>query len=146
MKIDDDYVPLAAHLSTKAGKKLQEQSRSLPPRMNVTKFSTSKTCPKHLEAPIPSVDSIGLYFFSSDMRFVEPLHICLSYFFCTNYGLSSNVLCFSRPNKELDQLVKHVADSGIILEAIVGLDKLFLFPSSVLPEEYQSKSFCRSQF
>ena len=35
--------------------------------------------------------------------------------------------------------MKHVADSGIILEAIVGLAKLFLFPSFVLPEGYQSK-------
>ena len=48
---------------------------------------------------------------------------------------------FSRPNDELDQLVKHVADSGIILEAIVGSAKLSLFPSFVLPEGYQSKLF-----
>uniref|UniRef100_A0ACD6A3X3 Uncharacterized protein n=1 Tax=Avena sativa TaxID=4498 RepID=A0ACD6A3X3_AVESA len=109
MKIDKNYIPLAAHLSTKARKKVQEQSRSLPPIIEVTELSTLETCPKHLEAPIPSADSIGLYFFSSDMR----------------------------PNKELDQLVKHVCDSGIILEAIVGLAKLFLFPSFVLPEEYQ---------
>jgi hypothetical protein len=54
--------------------------------------------------------------------------------------------CFSRPNKELDQLVKHVADSGIIIEAIVGLAKLCLYPSFVLPEENQSRSFCRSQY
>ncbi|CAM0874573.1 unnamed protein product [Alopecurus aequalis] len=109
MKIDENYIPLAAHLSTKAGKKVQEQSRSLPPIIKVTELSTSKTCPKHLEAPMPSADSIGLYFFSSDMR----------------------------PNNELDQLVKHVADSGVFLEAIVGLSKLFLFPSFVLPDGYQ---------
>uniref|UniRef100_A0ACD5WAX1 Uncharacterized protein n=1 Tax=Avena sativa TaxID=4498 RepID=A0ACD5WAX1_AVESA len=109
MKIDKNYIPLAAHLSTKARKKVQEQSRSLPPIIEVTELSTSETCPQHLEALIPSADSIGLYFFSSD----------------------------TRPNEELDQLVKHVVDSGIILEAIVGLAKLFLFPSFVLPEEYQ---------
>lgn len=84
MKIDGNYIPLAAHLSTKAGKKVQEQSRSLPPIIRMTELSTSKTCPKHLETPIPSADSIGLYFFSSDMRFVKPVHIYLSYFFCTN--------------------------------------------------------------
>ncbi|KAM0887314.1 hypothetical protein ACQ4PT_029127 [Festuca glaucescens] len=110
MKIDKNYVPLAAHLSTKAGKKVKEHSRSLPPIIKVIKFSTSKTCPKHLEAPIPSADSIDLYFLCGD----------------------------TRPNKELDQLVKHVADSGIIIEAIVGLAKLCLFPSCVLPEEYQT--------
>ena len=78
MKIDKNYIPLAAHLSTKAGKKVQEQSRSLPPIMKVTKLSVSKTFPKHLEAPIPSADSIGLYFFSSAMRFVEPVQCLIS--------------------------------------------------------------------
>ncbi|XP_047087650.1 uncharacterized protein LOC124699378 [Lolium rigidum] len=110
MKIDKNYIPLAAHLSTKSCKKVQEQSTSLPPIIKVTKVSTSKTCLKHLEASMTSADSIGLYFFSSDMR----------------------------PNKELDQLVKHVADSGIVLEAIVGLAKLFIVPSLILPEEYQT--------
>uniref|UniRef100_A0ACD6A1E7 Uncharacterized protein n=1 Tax=Avena sativa TaxID=4498 RepID=A0ACD6A1E7_AVESA len=110
MEIDKNYIPLSAHLSTKAGKKVQELSRSLPPMMKVTKLSTLKSCPKHLEAPVHSADSIDLYFFCGD----------------------------TRPNKELDQLVKHVADSGIILEAIVGLAKLCLFPSFVLPEEYQT--------
>ncbi|KAI4997361.1 hypothetical protein ZWY2020_052703 [Hordeum vulgare] len=110
MKVNNNYIPLAAHLSTKAGKKVQELSRSLPPIMKVAKLSTSKSCPKHLEAPIPTADSIGLYFFSGDMR----------------------------PNKELDELVKHLADSGIILEAVVGLAKLFVFPSAVLPAEYQT--------
>jgi hypothetical protein len=42
--------------------------------------------------------------------------------------------------------VKHVADSGIIIEAIVGLAKLCLYPSFVLAEENQSRSFCRSQY
>ncbi|XP_047091518.1 uncharacterized protein LOC124703343 isoform X4 [Lolium rigidum] len=110
MEIDKNYVPLAAHLSTKAGKKVKEHSRSLPPILKVTEFSTSKTCPKHLEAPIPPADSIDLYFFCGD----------------------------TRPNKELDQLVKHVADSGIIIEAIVGLAKLCLYPSFVLAEENQT--------
>lgn len=77
MKINNNYIPLAAHLSTKAGKKVQELSRSLPPIMKVAKLSTSKSCPNHFEAPIPTADSIGLYFFSGDMRFVEPVHICL---------------------------------------------------------------------
>ncbi|VAH93499.1 unnamed protein product [Triticum turgidum subsp. durum] len=107
MKINNNYIPLAAHLSTKAGKKVQELSRSLPPIMKAAKLSTSESCPKHFEAPVPTADSIGLYFFSGDMR----------------------------PNKELDELVKHLADSGIVLEAVVGLRKLFLFPSGVLPVE-----------
>ncbi|KAM3293419.1 hypothetical protein ACQJBY_036780 [Aegilops geniculata] len=109
MKINNNYIPLAAHLSTKAGKKVQELSRSLPPIMKVANLSTSKSCP-HFEAPIPTADSIGLYFFSGDMR----------------------------PNKELDELVKHLADSGSVLEAVVGLRKLFLFPSGVLPVEHQT--------
>ena len=75
MKIDGNLIHLAAHLSTKAGKKVQELSRSLPPLIKVTELSISRTCPKHLETPIPSADSIGLYFFSSDMRFFEPVHI-----------------------------------------------------------------------
>uniref|UniRef100_A0ACD5X881 Uncharacterized protein n=1 Tax=Avena sativa TaxID=4498 RepID=A0ACD5X881_AVESA len=110
MEIDENYIPLCAHLSIKAGKKVQELSRSLPPKMKVTKLSTLKSCPKHWEAPVHSADSIDLYFFCGD----------------------------TRPNKELDQLVKHVTDSGIILEAIVGLAKLCLFPSFALPEEYQT--------
>ncbi|VAH93492.1 unnamed protein product [Triticum turgidum subsp. durum] len=110
MKINNNYIPLAAHLSTKAGKKVQELSRSLPPIMKAAKLSTSESCPKHFEAPVPTADSIGLYFFSGDMR----------------------------PNKELDELVKHLADSGIVLEAVVGLRKLFLFPSGVLPVEHQT--------
>ncbi|KAF7053073.1 hypothetical protein CFC21_061069 [Triticum aestivum] len=109
MKINNNYIPLAAHLSTKAGKKVQELSRSLPPIMKVAKLSTSKSCP-HFEASIPTADSIGLYFFSGDIR----------------------------PNKELDELVKHLADSGSVLEAVVGLRKLFLFPSGVLPVEHQT--------
>ncbi|XP_037429739.1 uncharacterized protein LOC119295422 isoform X1 [Triticum dicoccoides] len=109
MKINNNYIPLAAHLSTKAGKKVQELSRSLPPIMKVAKFSTSKSCP-HFEAPIPTADSIGLYFFSGDMR----------------------------QTKELDELVKHLADSGIVLEAVVGLRKLFLFPSGALPVQHQT--------
>jgi hypothetical protein len=40
-----------------------------------------------LEASMTSADSIGLYFFSSDMRFVEPVNICISYSFRTNWGL-----------------------------------------------------------
>ncbi|XP_073352444.1 uncharacterized protein [Aegilops tauschii subsp. strangulata] len=109
MKINNNYIPLAAHLSTKAGKKVQELSRSLPPIMKVAKLSTSKSCP-HFEASIPTADSIGLYFFSGDIR----------------------------PNKELDELVKHLADSGSVLEAVVGLRKLILFPSGVLPVEHQT--------
>lgn len=109
MKIEGDYIPLAAHLSTKAGMKVQEQSRSLPPILKVTKLSTSRSCPNPWEGSTPTADSIDFYFFSGDIR----------------------------PNKELDQLVKHVADSGCVLEAVVGLAKLFLFPSVVLPGEYQ---------
>jgi hypothetical protein len=70
MKIEKNYIPLSAHLSTKAGKEVQELSRSLPPIMKVTKLSTLKSCPKHLEAPIPSADSIELYFFCGDTRLI----------------------------------------------------------------------------
>jgi len=112
MKIGQEYISLAAHLSNQACKKVQELSRSLPPVMKVTKHSKLKAWPKRWEASSePTAESIGLYFFSDNMR----------------------------PNKDLDRLVQYVTDHSIILKYVFGVDKLLIFPSVLLPEQCQSK-------
>ena len=57
----------------------EELSRSLPPIMKVTKHSKLKAWPKCWEASSePTAESIGLYFFSDNMRCVAyPMHTCL---------------------------------------------------------------------
>jgi len=50
MKIGQEYISLAAHLSNQACKKVQELSRSLPPVMKVTKHSKLKAWPKRWDA------------------------------------------------------------------------------------------------
>ena len=92
MKIGQEYISLAAHLSNQACKKVQELSRSLPPVMKVTKHSKLKAWPKRWEASSePTAESIGLYFFSDNMRCVAyPMHTCL---FCIfSYMLVQMVL------------------------------------------------------
>jgi len=111
MKIGQEYISLAAHLSNQACKKVQELSRSLPPVMKVTKHSKLKAWPKRWEASSePTAESIGLYFFSDNMR----------------------------PNKDLDRLVQYVTDHSIILKYVFGFDKLLIFPSVLLPEQCQT--------
>ncbi|RLM69748.1 uncharacterized protein C2845_PM17G02460 [Panicum miliaceum] len=111
MKIGQEYISLAAHLSTQACKKVQELSRSLPPVMKVTKHSKLKAWPKRRDASSePTAESIGLYFFSDNMR----------------------------PNKDLDRLVQYVTDHSIILKYVFGSDKLLIFPSVLLPEQCQT--------
>ena len=85
MKIGQEYISLAAHLSNQACKKVQELSRSLPPVMKVTKHSKLKAWPKRWEASSePTAESIGLYFFSDNMRCVAyPMHTSCSVFSVT---------------------------------------------------------------
>ncbi|XP_062181813.1 ASI1-immunoprecipitated protein 2-like [Phragmites australis] len=109
MKIGQEYISLAAHLSDRSCKKVQELSRSLPPVMKVTMHSKLKAWPKRWEASEPTADSIGLYFLSDNMR----------------------------PNKELDRLVQYVTDHSIVLKYVVGFAKLLIFPSVLLPEQCQ---------
>ncbi|CAN6380636.1 unnamed protein product [Urochloa humidicola] len=110
MKIDQEYIYLAAHLSNQACKKVQELSLSLPPVMKVTKHSKLKAWPSWWEASELAAESIGLYFFSDNMR----------------------------PNKELDRLVQYVTDHSIVLKYVFGLSKLLIFPSVLLPVQCQT--------
>uniref|UniRef100_A0A0E0MCR7 Zinc finger PHD-type domain-containing protein n=1 Tax=Oryza punctata TaxID=4537 RepID=A0A0E0MCR7_ORYPU len=110
MKIGMDYIPVGAHLSNKACKKVCELSMSLPQIMKVTEIPISKAWPKSWEeASVPTAESIGLFFFSQN----------------------------TRSNKEFDDLVKHVIDCDIVLETDVSFAKLLVFPSVVLPAEYR---------
>jgi hypothetical protein len=70
MKIGQEYISLAAHLSNQACKEVQELSLSLPALMKVTKYSKLKAWPGRWKASKPSAECIGLYFFSDNMRCV----------------------------------------------------------------------------
>uniref|UniRef100_A0A0E0R4I8 AIPP2-like SPOC-like domain-containing protein n=1 Tax=Oryza rufipogon TaxID=4529 RepID=A0A0E0R4I8_ORYRU len=110
MKIGTNYIPVGAHFSNKACKKVCELSMSLPQIMKVTELPKLKAWPKSWEkASVPSAESIGLFFFSQN----------------------------TRSNKEFDDLVKHVIDYDIVLETDVSFAKLLVFPSVVLPAEYR---------
>ncbi|PNT70365.1 hypothetical protein BRADI_2g10942v3 [Brachypodium distachyon] len=67
-KIGNKYVPLAAHLSVKHCDKVWKISRSLQPRVEVTKLSRLEAWPKSFEALGPTDDSIALYFLPHEMR------------------------------------------------------------------------------
>uniref|UniRef100_A0A0D9XPB9 AIPP2-like SPOC-like domain-containing protein n=1 Tax=Leersia perrieri TaxID=77586 RepID=A0A0D9XPB9_9ORYZ len=109
MKIGKDYIPLDAHLSNKACKKVCELSISLPQIMKMIELPMSKVWPKGGEASVPTAESIGLFLFSHN----------------------------TWSNKEFDELVKHVIDRGIVLETVVSSARLLVFPSVVLPAGYQ---------
>nr|AAX95456.1 hypothetical protein [Oryza sativa Japonica Group] len=112
MKIGTNYIPVGAHFSNKACKKVCELSMSLPQIMKVTELPKLKAWPKSWEkASVPSAESIGLFFFSQN----------------------------TRSNKEFDDLVKHVIDYDIVLETDVSFAKLLVFPSVVLPAEYRDE-------
>ncbi|KAL6870923.1 hypothetical protein ACP4OV_014771 [Aristida adscensionis] len=110
MKVGREYISLAAHFSTKACNKVHELSRSLPPVMKVEKCLKVKAWPKQFRASGPSADSIGLYFFSNEMR----------------------------PDKDLDRLLLYVTDHSIVLKYIMGFAELLIFPSVLLPEQCQT--------
>ncbi|CAD6258083.1 unnamed protein product [Miscanthus lutarioriparius] len=73
MKIGQEYISLAAHLSNQACKEVQELSLSLPALMKVTKHSKLKAWPGRWKASKPSAECIGLYFFSDNMRELDQL-------------------------------------------------------------------------
>jgi hypothetical protein len=77
MKIGQEYISLAAHLSNKACKMVQELSRSLPPVMKVTKYPKVKAYTSRWEESEPTAESIGLYFFSDNMRCVDLPYVCI---------------------------------------------------------------------
>lgn len=70
MKIGQEYISLAAHLSNQACKEVQELSLSLPALMKITKHSKLKAWPGRWKASEPTAECIGLYFFSDNMRCV----------------------------------------------------------------------------
>ena len=75
MRIGTVYIPVDAHLSNKACKKVCELSISLPQIMKVIELPMSKVWPKGGEASVPTAESIGLFFFSHNTWFVDPMHI-----------------------------------------------------------------------
>jgi hypothetical protein len=77
MKIGQECISLAAHLSNKACKMVQELSRSLPPVMKVTKYPKVKAYPSRWEQSEPTAESIGLYFFSDNMWCVDLPYVCI---------------------------------------------------------------------
>uniref|UniRef100_A0A0D9XX45 AIPP2-like SPOC-like domain-containing protein n=1 Tax=Leersia perrieri TaxID=77586 RepID=A0A0D9XX45_9ORYZ len=101
-------IMLAAHLSIKACSKVLEFARSLQPVVEVIKLPRLRVWPKRWGKSGPTDDSIGLFFF--------PLS--------------------SRPNEELDRLVKEVIESDIVLKAVLGPVELLIFASTLLPEQY----------
>ncbi|KAG8050584.1 hypothetical protein GUJ93_ZPchr0009g2414 [Zizania palustris] len=68
----------------------------------------SEVWPKSLKAPTD--DNIGLYFFPHKMRV----------------------------NKGMDQLVKDIVENDMTLCAVVGEARMLVFPSTLLPEKYQT--------
>ncbi|KAL5205634.1 hypothetical protein ABZP36_033843 [Zizania latifolia] len=103
-----DYIPLSAHLSTKSCKKVWDLSISIPSIVQMTKLSRSEVWPKSLKAPTD--DNIGLYFLPHKMRV----------------------------NKGMDQLVKEIVENDMTLCAVVGEARMLVFPSTLLPEKYQT--------
>uniref|UniRef100_A0A0E0F9P2 AIPP2-like SPOC-like domain-containing protein n=1 Tax=Oryza meridionalis TaxID=40149 RepID=A0A0E0F9P2_9ORYZ len=106
----NDYIPFSAHLSTKSCKKVWDLSVSIPSIVQVTKLSRSEVWPKSLEASSPTDDIIGLYFFPPKMRL----------------------------DKGMDQLVKEIVEKDMALSAVIGEAQLLMFPSTLLPEKYQT--------
>jgi hypothetical protein len=70
MKIGQEHISLAAHLSNQACKEVKELSLSLPALMKVTKHLKLKAWPGRWKASEPTAKCIGLYFFSDNMRCV----------------------------------------------------------------------------
>uniref|UniRef100_A0A0E0MJX2 AIPP2-like SPOC-like domain-containing protein n=1 Tax=Oryza punctata TaxID=4537 RepID=A0A0E0MJX2_ORYPU len=106
----NDYIPFSAHLSTKSCKKVWDLSVSITSIVQVTKLSRSEVWPKSLEASSPTDDNIGLYFFPPKMRL----------------------------DKGMDQLVKEIVEKDMALSAIIGEVQMLMFPSTLLPEKYQT--------
>ncbi|KAL6641851.1 hypothetical protein ACP70R_020032 [Stipagrostis hirtigluma subsp. patula] len=111
-----EYIELAAHLSTKAGKKVWELSGSLLPLVELAKVSMAEAWPKNWESSKPTGDSIGLFFFPDKMRH----------------------------DKDLDQLVKEITENGLVLRAVMGEAEMLIFSSSLLPERH--KTFRRKHY
>ncbi|TVU11068.1 hypothetical protein EJB05_44630 [Eragrostis curvula] len=105
-----ECISLAGHLSTKSGEKVWNLSKSLRRVVEVTKVCRSDVWPKRWEASGPTSDNIGLYFFSHEMS----------------------------PDKRLDQLVKEAMENDLALRTAVDEAELLMFPSSLLPEQYQT--------
>ncbi|KQK03971.2 uncharacterized protein LOC112270935 [Brachypodium distachyon] len=105
-----EYVPLAAHLSVKHCEKVWKISRSLQPKVEVTKLSRLEAWPKSFETSRPTDDNIALYFLPQELR----------------------------QDAHLDQLVQEVIENDMVLRAVVGEAEMLIFPSVLLPERHQT--------
>lgn len=105
-----EHVSLAAHLSTKYCERVSKLSRSLQPVLRVTKLSRLEAWPKSFETSGPTDDNVALYFFPDKMR----------------------------QDADLDQLVKEVVENDMVLRGVVDEAELLIFPSVLLPEQYQT--------
>ncbi|KAF0889248.1 hypothetical protein E2562_022497, partial [Oryza meyeriana var. granulata] len=110
-KIDGKkYVPLAGHLSTKSSKSVRMLSRSLLPVVKVTKHSWLEVWPMSSEVSGPTDENIHMFLFPHSMRL----------------------------DKNVDQLVKEVMENDLALRAVVGEAEMLIFPSIILPKQYQT--------
>ncbi|CAL5080575.1 unnamed protein product [Urochloa decumbens] len=107
---NEEYILLSGHLSTKSCEKVRDLSKSLTRVVEMNKLPRSKVWPKRWERSKPMDDDIGLYFFPNKMR----------------------------PDKSHDQLLKEVMEHDLALRAIIGDNEMLMFPSSLLPERYQT--------
>ncbi|TVU50970.1 hypothetical protein EJB05_02369, partial [Eragrostis curvula] len=111
LKIDGkEYTSLDGHLSTKSGEKVWKLSRSLQTSIEVMKLSGLKVRSKIWDSSKPSDDNIGLYFFPR--------------------GMSHDA--------NMDQLINKVMENDLVLRAVIGEVEMLIFPSSLLPERYNT--------
>jgi hypothetical protein len=129
---------LFGHLSTKSCEKVRNLSKSLSRVVEVSKLPRSKVWPKRWDESIPLNDNIGLYFFPHKMR-------CISLTSTFPYNASTFLPMFNvylvtipRPDKSHDQLLKEVMQNDLALRAIISDTEMLMFPSSLLPQRYQS--------
>jgi hypothetical protein len=87
-------------------------SRSLRALVNVTKHSRLEVWPASLGTSSFTDENIALFLFPPKMR----------------------------PDGKLDQLVKEVIEYDLALRAVMGKTEMLIFPSTMLPKQYQGLS------
>ncbi|XP_048528962.1 uncharacterized protein LOC125508322 [Triticum urartu] len=109
LKINNEvYISLTAHLSTTACVFVRELSRSLQPVVKVIKLPQLEAWPQSWRTSRPTDGDIALYFFPPS----------------------------ASPNEESDGPVEESIDSGAVLQAVIGVAELLIFPSTMLPAQY----------
>ncbi|CAL5080663.1 unnamed protein product [Urochloa decumbens] len=105
-----EYILFSGHLSTKSCEKVRNLSKSLSRVVEVAKLPRSKVWPSIWEGSRCINDNIGLYFFPLKMR----------------------------SDMSHDKLLKEVMENDLALQATMGETEMLMFPSSLLPERYQT--------